>query len=156
MRLFTKLKRCISIMFSVLSAYEIVKCWSCFPTPQLYCWKSVKKHVVIELSWKIGSTFFGQTAEVFTLKSQSKNWNCKASCRKKRFPGTFPTSESLGAEMARKMKKFILLEKQTFCCSKPLSTFVHQSINQRFFFIGIYELPNIAISSLQQQLVESK
>ena len=49
--------------------------------------KMSKKDVVIELSWKIGSTFFEQTAEIFTLKSQSKNWNCKASCRKKKISG---------------------------------------------------------------------
>ena len=93
-----------------------------------------KKHTVIDLSWNKGSTFFEQTAEVFTLSSQSKTWKCKASCRKKRVPGTFPTSETLKAEMARKMKKFLFLENQTFCCSKPLSTFVHQSINRRFVY----------------------
>ena len=47
--------------------------------------KVSKKHTVIELSWKIGSTFFEQTAEVFTMSSQSKE--LKASRRKKKISG---------------------------------------------------------------------
>ena len=43
LRFFAKMKRSISIMLSFLSAYGNGNCWSRFPTPQLYCWKSVKK-----------------------------------------------------------------------------------------------------------------
>ena len=80
----------------------------------------------------------------------------KRHVEKKRVPRTFPTSETLKAQMARKKRNFFLLRIKPFAFQNhclPLSNRVSIDV---LFNIRNYELPNIAIRSLQQQLVESK
>ena len=127
--------------------------WICFITLKLYCSKSVKEGTRLWTVVIFNFDSFEPTAENLILKSQSKFRFCKAT---KKFSGIvcyIGKIRSRREEKNKQQNKILTWESNLLTSKTPVRiSSIRVSIDVSIIIVN-YEFPNIAISSLNSNLL---